>query len=346
MRLTIIFLTIAAIASLHENPAMAQQTTGRAASAAPLTEANVVERVTVAVDRSLKYITDKQQPDGSWHTVQAVNALSLLCLMGRGHTPGRGPYTEKLDLGKKYLIRNQSKEGFIGTTMYEHGLSTLACAEMYGMDPDPLLEESLRKAVDLIVRCQSPSGGWRYKPVPGDQDLSVTVMQIVALRAANNAEIEVPTQVIDKAIAYVQSSALPTGGYGYQGKGGVTPQTTAAGIVSLQLLGKYNDPSIAPSLEYVNKLPVEWKAGSIGYFYYFHYYAIQAQYQAGGKSWNEWHPRIRELLLEKQNQNGSWDVPAGTSENEGVVGPNKVYWSAMATLVLEIYMHFLPAYQR
>jgi hypothetical protein len=79
----------------------------------------------------------------------------------------------------------------------------------------------------------------------------------------------------------------------------------------------------------------------------FHYFAIQASYQAGGATWNDWHPKVRELLLSKQNGDGSWDVPPGTVEsNEGVVGLNKVYWTAMATLVFEIYMHFLPAYQR
>jgi len=79
----------------------------------------------------------------------------------------------------------------------------------------------------------------------------------------------------------------------------------------------------------------------------FQYYAIQASYQAGGATWNDWHPKVRELLLSKQNGEGSWDVPPGTAEsNEGVVGPNTVYWTAMATLVFEIYMHFLPAYQR
>jgi hypothetical protein len=52
-------------------------------------------------------------------------------------------------------------------------------------------------------------------------------------------------------------------------------------------------------------------------------------------------------LLEKQNSDGTWDVPPGTAEaNPGVVGPNKIYWTAMASLILEIYMHFLPAYQR
>ncbi len=324
---------------------LSAQEPARGPNAAPLTESKVVERVTVALDRSIKYITSKQNPDGSWHTGQAINALATLAMLGRGHVPGRGPYSEKLDLGKQNLLRHQNDAGFLGTTMYEHGLCTLACAELYGMDPDPLLEEKLRKAVDLIVKVQSPAGGWRYAPTPGDQDLSVTVMQIVALRAANNAEIEVPVQTIDKAVAYVKTCAAPTGGFGYQGPG-AGAQTTAAGIISLQLLGRYDDPTIAPSLTVLNQLPVQWTTPSITYFYYFHYYAIQAQYQAGGNSWNEWHPRVRELLLEKQNSDGSWDLSPGSAETEAAVGPNKIYSTSMASLILEIYMHFLPAYQR
>src|SRR5438105_4707291 len=84
-------------------------------------------------------------------------------------------------------------------------------------------------------------------------------------------------------------------------------------------------------------IPIQWGPGGAQYFYYFHYYAIQANYQAGGKYLNDWHPRIRELLLEKQNPDGSWDVPANTAEAEATVGPNKVYWTAMASLVLDIY---------
>ena len=229
--------------------------------------------------------------------------------------------------------------------MYQQGLTTLAMAEMYGMDPDPKLEEALRKAVDLLVRCQSAKGGWRYQPKKADEDLSVTVMQIVALRAANNAEIPVPTETIERAVSYVKSCYHQNGGYGYQ-KPEQRPPTSAAGIVSLQLLGRHKDETIPKSLDYLAGMPVEWgTAGGISYYYYFHYYAIQANYQAGGKYWANWHPRVRELFLEKQNVDGSWDLPGG-SEKANVVGPNKVYYTAMASLVLEIYMHFLPAYQR
>jgi hypothetical protein len=334
--------------------------TGRAQAAesvdAPLSETRIIQEVTTALDKSLAFIADKQRPDGGWDDNNAANALSILALMGRGHVPGRGPYREVLERGKKYILSQQHANGLFASSrpshgpMYEHALTTLAMAEMYGMDPDPDLESGVRRAVDLIVAAQAPNGGWRYQPQPSDADLSVTVMQIVALRAANNAEIPLPEATLDKAIAYVKSCAHPSGGFTYQTGGSPNHQMSAAGALSLQLLrksdGEPEDPSIKKALDYLAGTEVKWQAGPVQYFYYFHYYAIQGHYQAGGKYWNDWHPRIRELLLSKQNADGSWDVPPGTAENEGVVGPNKVYWTAMASLVLEIYMHFLPAYQR
>jgi hypothetical protein len=352
------------LAGVPWGEAAARAPDAKAPTAEPLTELKVVERVTAATDRALGYLEQKQVKQGpaagSWSPNQAFNALAMLAFMSNGHVPGRGKYGDVIEngvekpgvltRGKKYLLSRAQPNGCLAsapsgnTVMYEHGLATLCLAEMYGMDPDPELERKLRGAVDLIVKAQSPSGGWRYNPVPADQDLSVSVMQIVALRAANNAEIPVPKQTFDKAIKYVQTCASPAGGYGYNGPG-QGPQTSAAGVLSLQLLNKYDDPGIPKALAYLGTIPVQWGGGNPQYFYYFHYYAIQAHYQAGGKEWNAWHPRVRELLLEHQNKDGSWDVPGG-SEAGLVQADNKTYSTAMATLVLNIYMHYLPAYQR
>jgi hypothetical protein len=348
------------LAYVMAQPAAAPAPSAAPATAAPLTELKVIERVTTATDRALDYLEQKQIKDGpeagSWSTNQALNALSMLAFMSKGHVPGRGKYGDLVEGGvvkpgvltraRKYMLSKAQPTGYISSSsMYEHGLSTLALAEMYGMDPDPDLEVKLRKAVDLIVKTQSPAGGWRYNPAPVDQDMSVTVMQIVALRAANNAEIPVPQQTFEKAIKYVRSCGGPTGGYGYAGAG-TGPQTSAAGVLSLQLLGKPDDANIPRTITYLTTIPVHWGGGNPQYFYYFHYYAIQAFYQAGGKEWNDWHPRVREMLLDKQNKDGSWDVPPGSAEANLVTPTSKIYSTAMATLVLNIYMHYLPAYQR
>lgn len=328
--------------------------TGRAqetASSDPLTERQIIQRVAASVDRALEYLASRQGPDGTWNPNHAMNALALLAFMGRGHVPGRGPYRDVLERGKRAIMLSQREDGLFVSIkrshgpMYEHALATLAMAEMYGMDPDPNLESVLRKATQLIVKSQSPNGGWRYNPKPGDHDLSVTVMQVVALRAANNAEIPVPERTIEQAIKYVRSCGNEEGGFGYQNNRNPNPQMSAAGTLSLQLLGQYDDPLVQTTLDdYLADVPIVWKRDKVQYFYYFHYYAIQAQYQAGGKHWNNWHPKIRELLLQQQNADGSWDVPNNTAEKN--LGPDKTYWTSMACVILEVYMHFLPAYQR
>jgi hypothetical protein len=324
-------------------PGAAQQPPAREDNAAPLTELKIVERVNASIDKGLAYLASKQRPDGGWANNHAINAWSILAFLGRGHVPGRGPYKEVLEKAKRYLLTTQQPTGYVSFgTMYEHGLATLALVELYGQDPDPELEEKTRKAVDLIVKCQGPGGGWNYQPNPVDGDLSVSVMQIVAMRAASNAEIPVPADKIAKAIQYLKNHEAPGGGgFGYGGPGG-GPQTSAAGTISMQLLGKYDHPTLPKTLDYLSGIKVSWDNAGPQYFYYFHYYAIQAMYQAGGKWWNDWHPRVRELLLSKQNADGSWDSPPGTAE----AGYGKEYATPVACLVLDIYMHFLPAYQR
>lgn len=114
-------------------PSRAQETVSAAeqqpATAAPLTEAKIIERVTHSVDRALEYIAAHQRPNGSWDDSNAPTALALLAMMGRGHTPHRGPYRDVLQRGKNYLLKTQNDEGvFISKRqagpgpMYEHSL--------------------------------------------------------------------------------------------------------------------------------------------------------------------------------------------------------------------------------
>jgi hypothetical protein len=351
------------------------------AAATTVNEMEVVRRVNAATARSLDYLEKKQIKEGpsagAWRADNnAMNALAILAFLSGGHVPGRGKYGDTVEgnvvkpgvltLAKKFILSTSSKtrgrEGYLaigGGRMYEHGLTTLALAEMYGMDPDPELEAALRAAVNLILRSQGNQpiavkpgekprslGGWNYEPNAVNGDLSVSVMQIVALRAASNAEIPVPEEAIQKAIEYVRQKANPGGpGYGYAGPGAGTVQTSAAGVLSLQLLGAYNDPQIPRTLDWLLAgVKPTWKGSGAGYFYYFHYYAMQAFYQHGGKQWNEWHPGVREMLLKNQNKDGSWDAPDGA---ELTIDPTtKTYTTALATLVLNVYQHFLPAYQR
>ena len=151
-----------------------------------------------------------------------INAVCVLAFLGRGHVPGRGPYQQVVGRGITFLLATQDSQGVYRSPkpshgpMYEHALATLAMIEAYGHKPSPTMRTSVQKAVNLIVRAQSDIGGWRYQPVPNDADLSVTVMQVVALRAALNARLHVPSETIDKARLYVKACVVADGGFGYQ----------------------------------------------------------------------------------------------------------------------------------
>ena len=328
---------------------------GQDAARGPAAEADArdVLRVEAAVDRGLEYLSTKQDAGGSWQHGMSqqpntgVNALCLLAFMGRGHVPGRGPYKETVGRALDALVSTQQPDGLVVRSggnshgpMYEHALATLALIEASGWRTDEAMRECCRRAVAVIVGAQNAEGGWRYQPRPADADLSVTVMQVVTLRAAQSARFDVPQKTLDDAVGYIRRCAKPEGGFAYQPGQGVKNAQSAAGALSLQLLGRYDDPEVAKALQSLQKR--DYRPQMDEYFHYMNYYAMQAHFQAGEAQWALWSPRVRTLLLESQNADGSWP---GWGE-ERINGPAKNYSTAMGAITLEVYMHYLPAYQR
>ncbi|MCC6580703.1 MAG: terpene cyclase/mutase family protein, partial [Phycisphaeraceae bacterium] len=292
-----------------------------------------MSRIEACVDRGLEYLATCQEADGSFRSGKGknngINGICLLAFLGRGHLPGRGPFAPVIDRAMSFILSTQTDQGLYKSPspthgpMYEHALSTLAMVQAYGGAPTPAMHISVQRAVDLIVKSQSPLGGWRYQPIPADADLSVTVMQIVALRAAINARLAVPQATIDGAMRYVRACVVPSGGFAYQPGGGPGAARTAAGVLSLQLLGAYDDPAVQRGLDYLSKQPI---SENTAHFWYMAYYAMQAHFQAGGDIWSKWHPSAREFLLKNQNEDGSWP---GWKEEE-FNGPVKSYSTAFA----------------
>lgn len=301
-----------------------------------------------AIERGLDYLASQQAADGSWNGARGKNtgivSFAVLSYMSTGVVPARGSRGKVVARGIDYVLSNAQLNGLITNPrdsahgpMYEHAMSTLMLAEAWGMyhPAGGGLLDKLQRAVDLIISSQNDQGGWRYFPRPADADVSVTVMQLVALRAAKNAGIRVPKKTFDSAIAYVRSCAKPTGGFLYQpGVGDEGYARSAAGVCSLLTSGDYDSVEVLAGLRYLQERKNPQLRGN-DHLHYAVYYAAQAMYQATDAGmWTAWFPPIRDELLAQQQRDGSW---------EGEAGP--IYGTAMSVLALSVPYRYLPVYQ-
>ncbi len=271
----------------------------------------------------------------------AVCGLAGLAFMCGGHAPNEGLYGKHVERCIEFLLRHTRDTGYIARSdnlahenMYGHGFAMLFLAQAYGMTLKAEIEPKLRQSVAMTCKCQNPAGGWRYQPTPTDADLSITVCQIMALRAARDAGIQVPDHVREKCIEYVKKSQNPSdGSFRYTINGHSTFAMTAAGVTSLYSAGIYDGEQVEKGLKYLaaRKPP---GTGESNYYFYEHYYAVQAMWHAGGEYWNEWYPAIRDDLLRKQASDGSWAASIG--------GPE--FGAAMACIILQIPLNFIPVF--
>jgi len=318
-------------------------------------EGEITPALNDAVTRGFEALIRLQDDAGAFSSGRfekhaGITGLGCLALMADGNLPGRGPYSRQLERGLEFVLSQVNETGLIASDtshgpMYGHGFATLFLGEIYGMSrggPDTVqaarIHEALVKACRLIVNTQNDEGGWRYNPVPHDADISVTICQIMALRSARNAGIEIPKSTIDRAVQYVRDCQSPDGGFMYQRlRGGSAWPRSAAGVSSLYYAGVYKDEALDRGLAYLRAtaLPGTGQAGGAHYFYG-HYYAVQAMYLAGGEHWAEWWPRIRDEVISLQGNNGAWgDNTAG-----------EAYGTAMALIILQMPKRYLPIFQR
>jgi Prenyltransferase and squalene oxidase repeat len=315
----------------------------------------VDEKTEAVIKGALKWLAAKQLANGAWgasgmeqqHQV-AITGYTLMALQAAGQLPGEGEHGKNVSLGMSFLADQITPEGLFanrnsGQYMYGHGVACIALAELYGTTKSPTLRPKLEKAIKLINASQNREGGWRYRPVASDADLSVTVLQVVALRAAKNGGIDVPQKTIDAAVRYVKACQhASSGGFAYQPGRDPGFARTAAAIYSLQVCGLYDDPMVAKGSEYLFK---NWQK-SDNWFTYGNFYAAPALYMIGGESWAKWYGQVKGVLLKAaSNVRGDqyyWE-PA-LDAGQGGVGP--VFCTAVYTMILAMPYHYIPLYQR
>ena len=317
----------------------------------------VDEKTDAIIKGTLKWLASKQSPNGAWASTDmeqqhptAITGYALMAFQAAGQLPGEGEYGKQVSLGMQYLIDSIAADGLMGNKqngqyMYGHGVATIALAELYGQTKSPTARAKLDKIVKVIVTSQNNEGGWRYRPIASQADISVTVLQVVGLRAAKNAGLDVPQSTIDRAVGYVKKCYhSESGGFCYQPGQSPGFARTAAAIYSLQVCGLYDDPMVKAGSDYLFK---NFKESRGEWFTYGHFYAAPAQYMRGGETWEKWYGPLKDLLVKKATVKGDiayWDTNEAGLDSGRNVGP--IYATSVYTMILAMPYHYIPLYQR
>ena len=300
---------------------------------------NIPSQLDAIYERGLSYLARSQNEAGSWNDANGdepgVVGLCTIAFLASGEDPNHGPYAKSIRQGLEYLLEAQDpSNGYIGSSMYNHGFAALALAEAYGAVDHPKLADALQKSVELILSAQSrnATGGWRYTPDSRDADTTVSGCQIAALLGARNAGITVPDTAIKKALAYMARCRGADGAYGYTSPGGGKPTLTAIGVTCLALAKEKEGKGFSNSVAYLAK---QLNYRDRHYPYYFEYYMSQALFHADEALWSEWNQKNIRYLSTLQRADGSWPGNKGES-----------FSTAGALLSLALNYRFLPIYEK
>jgi hypothetical protein len=208
------------------------------------------------------------------------------------------------------------------------------------------LSIAAQRAVRFIERAQHAGGGWRYQPKrPGDT--SIVGWQLMALKSAHLAGLEVNAEVIQKTVGFLDSVSEDSIGscYGYMNgrkvpyieKNQPIGATTPIGLLSRMYTGwDRQQPGLVHGVERLN----HWAQPGQGMYYY--YYAAQVMHHYGGPDWEKWDHWMRNYLVKEQSRSGSekgsWQLQ-GSFDSSG-----RLYCTALAVMTLEVYYRYSPIY--
>jgi hypothetical protein len=348
----------------------------------------IPEKYRDTVRKGLEWLAKQQQRDGHFAAngnqyPVSMTALAGMALLMEGSTVREGKYSVQIRKTAEWLMdrsmKGNQRDGLIGNTdnpteagryMYGHGFATLFLASVYGDEENEKRRERLKdiltRAVKYIGNAQSTQGGWFYtsKADGHDQDEgSVTITQVQALRACRNAGIPVPKDIIKKAQDYLKKSTTARGGVVYSlGRGGMgapaggeRPALTAAAIACGFNAGEYKGDLVKKWFKYTQTaIPLNLGGVRFGHDEYTHYYYSQAVYilgdtgweklfgptpEADRLTWTKYKASMFDRLQQMQHADGSWPSGGGFS-----VGP--VYSTAVYLTILQLDKGTLPIYQR
>jgi hypothetical protein len=317
-----------------------------------------------AIARGVQFLIKSQQPDGFWGTGLETRGLEIVAEVPGSHDAFRvgtsalcvmalreaieagigGAEAKKAhDNGAEYLIRHgeaRRDNSYLLYNVWAHtyALQAVSDEQRHG-NKDPRLPSAARQQLDKLNRYTVYTGGWNYYDFDaGTQHPSMgatsfgTAAGLVALWEAKQAGVDVPQEIIDRALNRLKECRQPNGTYLYGADYKYIPTLPAnrpRGAVGRTqpcnyALWLWGAPKIGQAeaiagldlffaehafLEMGRKRPWPHEAWyqTSGYYYYFdHYYAARLIGMLPAEKQAEYFPKLAEAVAPHQEPDGSW----------------------------------------
>jgi hypothetical protein len=167
------------------------------------------------------------------------------------------------------------------------------------------------------------------------------------LRSSRNAGFDVPAQLIEEALAYVNRCYDPyEGGFNYslQSDRKRTRGMAGAGILALSLGGQHRTDMAENAAKWILGQPFHLYQVSVGIgdrYFYGAFYCSQGMFQMGGKNWDQFFPVLLDNLVNNQLPDGAWEYEINGDPMFG-----RPYTTALAVLAITPPYQMLPVFQR
>ncbi|HUT33310.1 MAG TPA: prenyltransferase/squalene oxidase repeat-containing protein [Planctomycetota bacterium] len=326
------------------------------------------EAVEQSIQRGVGFLLAHQGKDGSWGSARHTKGLNIYAPVPGSHQAFRAAVTalcisalievgspqanEAIDRGEAWLVANLPRvrraepAALYNCWTHAYGIQALArLAQRHAADParrEPLLA-LLREQIGFLQRYESVAGGWGYYDFgahtqkPDTHPTSFTTATgLVALHEAKGIGVDVPSRLVERALATLRRQRNPDFTYAYSEPlrwwprtginlpGGSLGRSQAANLacrlwgdaaVTDAVLRTWLDRLFARNdwLGIGRKRPIpheSWFAVA-GYFYYYgHYYAALSIEQLPRRERPRFRAYMAHTLLPLQEKDGSWwDYP-------------------------------------
>lgn len=197
----------------------------------------------LATERAHNWLRLTQEADGSWsasrhggasnYSIGLTGLASIALLSGfeEMDTDKDASIRAVLNAGR-HLISKQAVNGRIGpnisTSLYNHGIATVALLGTYAATKEETLREPIERALKYIVKLQSKTGGWGYASLSNSSqynspqekpNTSISAWQISALLMAENMGFKNVDGATRLGLEYLAEMADDTGRVGYSARG-------------------------------------------------------------------------------------------------------------------------------